>query len=127
MKIVFWVISGIIMLGGMRSSNSNTTANAVSTISQYFVTDSDEDPIVMRGHVRNQSGLAISGASVALKKPGQSQPSYSTTTDASGDYIMTGIQADTYNLGISATGYYPKVVGIVISSEIERTDTLIAQ
>jgi hypothetical protein len=85
----------------------------------------DEDPIIVRGHIKNQSGVVISGASVRLVKSGVVVKQ--TTTNTSGAYLMGGVAADTYELHLSATGYVTKVINLPVSQETVRTDTLIAQ
>jgi hypothetical protein len=129
MNGILYAICGIvIILGGMSSTNNNNvTSKAMSAtgeqISQVLV--DEDDPIIMRGHVKNQAGQPVVGASVGLVKPGQTLPTYSTTSDSDGDYTLLPVPGS-YTLNISATGYLPKSVPVVFTVNTERTDTLIA-
>lgn len=87
----------------------------------------EEDPLVIRGHVKNTNGSAISGATVDLVTSSQNTLVRSTTTGTDGQYIMSGLDSNNYSLKISATGYAGKIVGIILTTNIERTDTLVVE
>ena len=105
--------------------NSETGAKAAADCCRLTSPECDEDPIIVRGHVCNISGSPINGASVKLKQGGVVQ--YQTTTNSSGDYCMGGVTSGNYVLHLSADGYITKTVDLGISSEVNRTDTLIAE
>lgn len=116
------MISGIIiMLGAVHAAKPAAAAHAASGFTKVVVSD-DEDPIIVRGHVKNQIGLPIMGASIKLKKNGA--VAYQATTNSLGAYHMSGVQAGSYVMYIGATGYQTKVVSLNITSEVVRVDTL---
>jgi protocatechuate 3,4-dioxygenase beta subunit len=125
MKTIVLIATGIVLLFGSEVNNMNPIANVVSDLSKLSTLNDDDEPIIVRGHVRNQSGTAITGAAVKLRKNGV--VTYQTTTDNTGFYKMTGVQAGDYVLQLSATGYVTKAINLSISAEINRTDTLIAE
>ncbi|HTF04387.1 MAG TPA: carboxypeptidase-like regulatory domain-containing protein [Bacteroidia bacterium] len=128
MNFILYAICGVaLMLSGITSTNNNNNnvSDAMSAASKQVLTICEDDPIIMRGHVRTGAGQAIVGASVGLVKPGQTLPTYSTTSDSQGDYTLLPIPGS-YTLKISATGYLPKSVPVVFTVDTERTDTLIA-
>jgi len=88
---------------------------------------SDDEPIIMRGHVKNTSGQAIASASVTLTASGQSSPAYSTTTDSYGAYYFGSVAQGSYNLKLSASGYVTKNIGLNANVNITRTDTLLME
>jgi hypothetical protein len=127
MKMMLWIISGmIIILGAADAANPSVVTNAASEFSRVVpsVLD-DEDPIIVRGHVRNSAGLPVVGGSVKLKKNGV--VTYQATTNSSGAYLMSGVVAGNYVLQLSATGYQTKAIDLSISSEVIRIDTLLTE
>lgn len=119
-------ISGaVIILGTIQQLSIQTKVTADAAAKGVTVMVGEEDPIIVRGHVRNQSGTAIANASVKLKKNGVVVKQ--TTTNTSGQYIMGGVAADTYVLHLSADGYVTKTIDLAVSQEVVRIDTLIAQ
>lgn len=86
----------------------------------------DDDPIVMRSHVRTGGGLPIAGASVTLTATGTSLPQYSGLTDSSGDFTWDQVAQGNYSYRISKNGYQNKSVNLSLTSNTERTDTLVA-
>jgi hypothetical protein len=59
----------------------------------------------LNGHVFNGDGLAIAGATVTI-------PTGSTTTDGTGYYEFTAIQAATYDVTAEKPGYNPQTVSV---------------
>jgi len=57
-------------------------------------------PGAIAGNVKNSGGQNLSGAVVTTNTGG-----YSATTDANGNYIMTGVSPGTYNVTASKSGY----------------------
>lgn len=68
------------------------------------------------------TGLPVSGATVSLNDPG----SHSTTTDASGNYTLSGVTAGAYTATISKTGYVTATESVTITAGSTATgnDTL---
>jgi hypothetical protein len=130
MKTLILAISGIMALfGSFQIQNNSNQPVAVTQVvhATAAVAACEEEPILLRGHVGNIAGNPISGASVVLKKLGEPLPSYATQTNSDGHYTIAGIDAGTYKLVISASGYQTKVVTIEITNDLERFDTLIVQ
>lgn len=128
MKTLFKAISiAGILLGGIASTNPTQFTKVPGIGSGIARKIFDEDPIIMHGHVKNPSGNGIANASVKLRLPGTSTPLYSATTDGAGDYEIDSINANTYGIKISATGYQNLSDTLTISTSFERTDTLVAQ
>ncbi len=128
MKTFFLIASGIMSF--FLSMNMDTNPSLPEVASQahmQVISDCEEEPIILRGHVRGAGGIAVPFGQVVLKKLGQATPSHTATTDSNGDYTIVGIQAGVYKLGITASGYQPKLVTVTIVNELERSDTLIAQ
>lgn len=90
-------------------------------------TRGDEDPVIMRGHVKNTSGQGIANASVSITAAGQSTPVQSTTTGTDGGYIFLDVAQGTYDLKFTASGYVTKTVTLNVQANINRTDTLIQE
>jgi hypothetical protein len=86
----------------------------------------DEEGIFIKGHVKNTSGSAISGATVSIIPYGSVLPVQSTTTDAAGAYALTEVESGSYVLRLSASGYMSRSIVISVSGNIDRTDTLVA-
>ena len=128
MNILIKVVSvAVIYCGALYQSNSvtETSAKAASCFTGVVSPECDDEPIVVRGHVRTVTGSPINGASVKLKQGGVVK--YQTTTNSSGEYCMGGVTSGNYVLHLSATGYVTKTVDLSISSEVVRIDTLIAE
>lgn len=87
----------------------------------------DDEPILMRTRVKDTDGGAISGVYVTLTKPGLSTPSYSGTTDSNGDCQFNSVIVGPYTLGLSKTGYIPKSIGLNLTVNTYRNDTLLTQ
>ena len=65
----------------------------------------------------SSSGAAIVGAVVRLRTGTGTAVVESTTTIAGGAYTLTAVQAGTYNLNVSATGYITKTItGVVVAA-----------
>lgn len=58
--------------------------------------------IRVSGHIRDETGRVLSGASVSASIPGMG-----TLSDTSGRYQLEGLPRDTLNLGFSYVGYRP--------------------
>jgi len=75
----------------------------------------------LAGHVKDQSGAAIAGATVLLQGGGI-PVSKSLTTNATGDYSSSTIPVGDYQVSLSATNYYPATLSATVS---ENTKTLL--
>ena len=58
----------------------------------------------LRGRVTDSSGAVIPGAAVSLAGPGGAR---TTTTDATGAYLFTGLPSGTYTVQATTTGFSP--------------------
>lgn len=87
----------------------------------------EDEPIVMHTHVKNSGGYPVSGAAVSLKLVGTSNPQYSGTTDSNGDFTFSMVAQGGYQYKISASGYVIKNIPLNLTTNIERTDTLVAE
>ncbi|MEO5644260.1 MAG: carboxypeptidase-like regulatory domain-containing protein [Bacteroidia bacterium] len=87
----------------------------------------EDDPIIMHTHVKDSDGYPVSGATVSLKPVGASVPLYSGTTDSNGDFTFDEVIQGSYQYKTTATGYITKNVGLNLTVNTSRTDTLIAQ
>jgi hypothetical protein len=87
----------------------------------------EDDPIVMRGHVRNIAGNPLSGVTVTLTLSGNSTPEHSTSTDSQGEYVFPEVCPNSYVLKLAKSGYVTKNIPLDLQVNTERTDTLIAQ
>ncbi|MGL4598864.1 MAG: carboxypeptidase-like regulatory domain-containing protein [Bacteroidia bacterium] len=128
MKTFFLIASGIMSLFFSMNMDTNPPLPEVASQAQMqVISDCEEEPIILRGHIRGTGGIVVPFGQVVLKKLGQSIPSHTATSDSNGDYTIAGIEAGVYKLGITASGYQPKVVTVTIVDDLERSDTLIAQ
>jgi hypothetical protein len=106
-------------------SISQKCANGATCFTGVVSPECDEEPIIVRGHVRTVTGSPINGATVKLRQGGVVK--FQTSTNSSGEYCMGGVTSGNYVLQLSATGYITKTVDLSISSEVVRIDTLIAE
>ena len=105
-----------------------TPSTASSTSTADNPNYREDEPIVIRGHVKNTSGGNIIGASANLFVAGTSTSIRSTTTDSNGQFSMSALSSGSYVLKLAASGYQNKDVNITLTtSNITRTDTLMAQ
>jgi hypothetical protein len=128
MNTVIKIVSVIVLLGGalqQTALTSDNCAKAATCFTGVVSPECDEEPIIVRGHVRTVNGSPINAASVKLKQGGVVK--YQTTTTSSGEYCMGGVTSGTYVLQLSASGYVTKNIDLSISSEVVRIDTLIAE
>lgn len=128
MTNIIKVVSVIVFLFGafhQTTSSSKTCANVSTCFTGAVSRECDDEPIVVRGHVRTLAGSPIDGASVKLKQGGVVM--YQTTTNSSGAYYMDAVTSGNYVLHLSADGYITKTVDLSITSEVVRVDTLIAK
>ena len=123
-KIVSVIFAITLAFAGMQSNTD--IAGKISKANQVVKPLCDDEPIVMRSHVRNSGGFPISGATVSLKLVGTDEPQYSGTTDSNGDYTFDEVVQGNYHYKITASGYYTKNVSLGLHVNTERTDTLIA-
>lgn len=96
-----------------------------STTANDAASNREEDPIIIRGHVKNSNGSVIAGASANLFIPGQDTAIRTVTSNTDGQYTMSGLSSGDYYLKISAAGYVTKTVNILLTVNTERTDTLV--
>lgn len=97
------------------------------TTDQYVKPMLDEEPVPMRGHVRNSGGNIIVGASVGMIPAGESTPLYTDVTDSNGEYYFPEVELGNYTLKIGASGYITKNIELSITHSVERSDTLVSQ
>ena len=57
------------------------------------------------GYVKDEDGNPISGATIKLYKAGTSTVLKTTTTNTNGEYVLSGIEAGTYDIEASKSGY----------------------
>jgi hypothetical protein len=127
MKNIIWLFSAIIMMvcGIQNISDSKVKAGSLVSVGKSVLPLGDNDPIIMRSHVRNTGGYPIAGAAVSLILTGTSIPQYTGTTNSSGDYTFDAVDQGAYTFRIAASGYNTKNVGLTLTENHERTDTLV--
>ena len=88
----------------------------------------DEEPVIIKGHVKDIFGGGIGGANVELYPFQGLERLQSTQTDPMGAYqLPDSVELGSYDLKFSAVGYQPKTVSITVHEEVNRTDTLLAE
>lgn len=119
-------MSGIvILLSANNVQNIGTIVTSAAEISRV-IPDGEDEPIIVRGHVRNELGSPIENATVKLKQGGA--VIHQAYTNDLGYYSISDVMPGTYQLNISADGYVPATDVIVAgSTEIVRADTLVAE
>jgi hypothetical protein len=124
MKKIISVIFAIAVafFGIQDNTQLNGTLGKAGKLGKSF---SEDEPIIMHSRVRTTAGLPISGATVSLRLNGTSNPQYSGTTNSSGEYTFDSVAQGGYHYKITATGYTTKNVGLTLTTNITRTDTLI--
>lgn len=128
MRIIFWIASGLVMaLAQAETSKMQLPALPIDAVCTTENLSCEDDPIVMRGHVRNISGNPISNAGVTLTLSGGSTPEYSTSTNSQGEYVFPEVCPNGYTLKLTASGYVTKNIPLDLQMNTERSDTLIAQ
>lgn len=76
-------------------------------------------PGSIAGQVTDSStGIAIGGTSISYTSAGTTT---ATTTDANGNYSLTGLAPATYSLTASAAGYTPQGAGVVVATNATTT------
>jgi hypothetical protein len=124
-KIISAIIAIAIAFFGMQE---NTQLNGgLEKAGKFGKCFSEDEPIIMHSRVRTPAGLPIAGATVSLKLIGTSIPQYSGTTNSSGNYTFDSVAQGNYQYKIEATDYYTKYVGLNLTANLTRTDTLIAK
>ncbi len=63
----------------------------------------------LTGQVINTSQIGVRNATVALVKQGESSPTFTTTTNDTGGYVIRNIPSGAYALRLSAAGYTARV------------------
>ena len=78
------------------------------------------------GSVRDASGAIIPSAIITITNTGQGF-SRTATTNASGDYLVSGLQAGTYDIAVTAHGFEQfQVSGLVLRvAERARADAIL--
>lgn len=123
-KIISVIFAIAVAFFGMQDNTQlNGTLGKASQLGKSFCED---EPIIMHSRVRTTAGLPIAGATVSLRLNGTSNPQYSGTTNSSGEYTFDSVAQGVYHYKITATGYDTKNVGLTLTANITRTDTLIA-
>ncbi|MFN3425959.1 MAG: carboxypeptidase regulatory-like domain-containing protein [Candidatus Thermochlorobacter sp.] len=80
----------------------------------------------LTGQVINTSQIGVRNATVALVKQGESSPTFTTTTNDTGGYVIRNIPSGAYSLRLSAAGYTAReVTGLNIAANARRIDTLL--
>lgn len=80
----------------------------------------------LTGQVINTSQIGVRNATVALVKQGESSPTFTTTTNDTGGYVIRNIPSGAYALRLSAAGYTAReVTGLNIAANARRIDTLL--
>jgi hypothetical protein len=82
----------------------------------------------LRGTVSDNNGNPIAGAIISVHITGQSTEAYKAITDANGEFNISGILPNDYDIFITATGFQPQSeINIHISAgqEVNRDYTLI--
>ncbi len=126
MKIIIFFFAGLILALTQPEPSAFRAPFSPADVCTENLT-CDDDPIVMRGHVRNISGNPISNAGVTLTLSGASTPEYSTTTNSQGEYSFPEVCPNNYMLKLTASGYVTKSIPLDLQVNTERSDTLIAQ
>ncbi|OQW91637.1 MAG: hypothetical protein BWK78_04045, partial [Thiotrichaceae bacterium IS1] len=89
---------------GDNGSNTGTTGNADATTfgnNQGSIVNN----YVASGVATTKAGTSLSGAKVEVVKMDNSQVTQTTTTDANGQWTVTGLPAGNYTATVSAPGY----------------------
>ena len=127
MKKIISVIFAITLAFLGMQNNMHIPSGNLNSAGKFLHSFCDDEPIVMRSHVRTSGGLAISSASLTLTPSGTSTPKYSGTTDSNGNYTFDAVTQGDYQYQITASGYYTKTVSLGLHADTDRTDTLIAK
>lgn len=98
------------------SSNSSSSSTAQPT--------RDDEPIILRGHIKRPHGIAISNGTIGLIQAGQSIPFVTVSTDSDGAYTVDQLAPGNYTLRLSAPDHVTKDVSLNAQADITRTDTL---
>src|SRR3712207_3144800 len=108
----------------MRSSNSNVTGDAVARFGGFFAKLASAVCLVLfatsltlaqtakgniQGTVQDPNGAAVVGATVEATNDATGEKRTPTTSDA-GLYTLANLDAGTYTLSVSGTGFAPATV-----------------
>lgn len=129
MKTIFLMIGGFLfsLIGATENPTAPAKIKSTSPVVIKRIIITDEQPVLMHGHVKRPGGLALPGASVSLRKIGETLPSFSGTSDENGDYTFSSVGQGEYELRLAATTYVTKFAGVTVSTDFSRTDTLVSQ
>jgi hypothetical protein len=128
MKNIIKIVSVVVFFGSALQQMNTTSGKCVSAVKCFTGTispDCDEEPIIVRGHACTITGTPLGSVTVKMLQGGVVVTQ--TTTDDEGGYCMGGFKSGSYVLNFTCTGYVAKNVNLTFSSEVVRTDTLIAQ
>lgn len=84
----------------------------------------DDEPIILRGHIKRPHGIAITNGTVGLIQAGQSVPFVTVNTDSDGAYTVDQLAPGNYTLRLSAPDHITKDVSLNAQVNVTRTDTL---
>lgn len=125
-KIISVIFAIAVAFLGMQN-NTQLPGGFENTTAKICKSFSEDEPIIMHSRVRTTGGFPVAGATVSLKLVGTSTPQYSGTTNSSGEFTFDSVVQGNYQYKIESPDYYTKNVNLGLTTNLTRTDTLIAK